>query len=32
MNSDGSEVRVLNDIYHFKKFNPKPDSTNNFTN
>lgn len=27
---DGSERSELNDIYHFKQFSPKPDSTNNF--
>jgi hypothetical protein len=25
-----TEIRTRNDIYHFKQFSPKPDSTNNF--
>ncbi|GIV26481.1 MAG: hypothetical protein KatS3mg027_0295 [Bacteroidia bacterium] len=31
---DGSktEVQTLNEIYHFKSFKPKPDSTNKFIN
>ena len=28
--SDGTERREENEIYHFRKFSPKPDSTNNF--
>lgn len=28
--SDGTNVSTVNDVYHFKKFSPKPDSTNNF--
>ena len=27
---DGSERREKDEIYHFKQFSPKPDSTNNF--
>lgn len=27
---DGSERREKDEVYHFKKFSPKPDSTNNF--
>lgn len=27
---DGSERREKNEVYHFKQFSPKPDSTNNF--
>ena len=30
MRSNGSEVTSENDTYHFKKFSPKPDSTNKF--
>ena len=28
--SDGKERRDENEIYHFRQFSPKPDSTNNF--
>ena len=28
--SDGSERREVDEIYHFRQFSPKPDSTNNF--
>lgn len=28
--SNGSERRVKDEIYHFKQFSPKPDSTNSF--
>lgn len=27
---NGSELKVVDEIYHFKKFSPKPDSTNVF--
>ena len=30
MRSEGSEQQIENDIYHFRKFSPKPDSTNVF--
>jgi hypothetical protein len=30
MRSDGSEVKEINEIYHFRSFSPKPDSTNSF--
>jgi len=29
---DGSEESSKNEVYHFKQFSPKPDSTNSFTN
>ena len=29
-NNDGSEQRKVNEIYHFREFSPKPDSTNVF--
>ena len=29
-NGNKTEFFALNDIYHFKQFSPKPDSTNNF--
>jgi len=29
---DGSEASSRNEIWHFKQFSPKPDSTNSFTN
>lgn len=28
--NNGSEIRLKNEVYHFKKFTPKPDSTNVF--
>ena len=28
--NDGSEYSRINEVYHFKQFSPKPDSTNNF--
>ncbi len=28
--SDGIEEKEIEEIYHFKQFSPKPDSTNNF--
>lgn len=28
--SDGSDFSIKNEIYHFRQFSPKPDSTNNF--
>lgn len=28
--SNGKEEQQLNEVYHFKEFSPKPDSTNNF--
>ena len=30
--TDGSELRAKNEIYYFKEFSPKPDSTNAFVN
>jgi hypothetical protein len=27
---DGSELKSIDETYHFRKFNPKPDSTNSF--
>ncbi|MBK7691064.1 MAG: hypothetical protein IPK62_04460 [Bacteroidetes bacterium] len=30
-NSDGTDSKTINEIYHFKQFSPKPDSTNSFT-
>jgi len=30
MRSNGKEVSEENEVYHFKQFSPKPDSTNNF--
>ena len=27
---NGSELKVLNDTFHFRKFSPKPDSTNQY--
>lgn len=30
MRSNGKEVNEKNEVYHFKQFGPKPDSTNNF--
>jgi hypothetical protein len=30
MRSDGSEEREKDELYHFKQFSPKPDSTNSF--
>ena len=27
---DGSERRTINEMYHYKHYSPKPDSTNNF--
>ncbi|MBN2175462.1 MAG: hypothetical protein JW731_15135 [Bacteroidales bacterium] len=32
MRSDGTEVREKNEVYHFKKFGPKPDSICKFIN
>ncbi len=30
MRIDGSNVKDINELYHFKAFSPKPDSTNNY--
>jgi len=30
MRSNGEDVKDRNEVYHFKAFSPKPDSTNNF--
>jgi hypothetical protein len=27
---DGSELQIIDETYHFKKFSPKPDSTNKY--
>ncbi len=30
LNGEKTEFKIRNEIYHFKQFSPKPDSTNNF--
>jgi len=30
LNEEKTEFRLIDEIYHFKQFSPKPDSTNNF--